>query len=64
MSVHNDNDKDVFFDDVLNADDDDDNEDDDQDDVDVLYGIDDYDDDNFDIHDDVPWHNTSLYYRT
>ena len=42
MSDHNDNDRDDFVDDVLNADDDDDNEDNDQDDVNVPYGIDDY----------------------
>ena len=61
MSDHNDNDGDDFVNDVLNAEDEDDNEDNDQDDVDVPYGIDDYDDDNVDVHDDDACHNTSRY---
>ena len=59
MSDHNDNDGDDFVDDVLNVDDDDD-----QDDIYVPYGIDHYDDENIDVHDDDTCHNTSGYCKT
>ena len=58
MSDHNDNGDNDFVDDVLNAADDDDN---DQDNGDVPYGIDEYDGDNVDVHDDYACRNTSGY---